>query len=283
MRLRRILPVAGLLGALASPASAQQAPVPAGAGLVWLLRGVEFSACVDFLVDPAIAAKQLDSGYRIVSAGAFTPLSPALRREITSDSAYAGWVPSRLCVHESQSISVGDRLFTPTDSGGRESVGYWGIAATRTDGAPRQDQWFAVKLWTGDWHIQKPTELAYVPLSVFKRSLAPVPETTRWRYQVKIGKTTLSWDGELVGRDSTAAPADAPAALQANLIFDGQRHIRWWGTLTADPRWMRYLPGLFRVEGKDDLAKALKASPIRMFGPMYWGGEVRVAFSRTAP
>jgi hypothetical protein len=277
MTLRPMLPVLGLLGVLAAPAAAQRPGAPVSGGLIWVLRGVEFSACVDFLMDPTMAAGRLEEGYRIVPAGSFSPLSPVLRREIAGDSVHASWVPARVCFLESQSMGVGDRILTPGEkTGDRMAVGYWGIAATRTGGAPRQDQWFAVKLWTNDWHVQKLTEAAYIPVSVFKRSLDPVPESTHHRYQVKIGKTILYWDGDLVGRDSTATTE----ASQGQLVFDGQRQIPWTAAVTAQPQWTRFLPGVFRVEGKDDLAKALKASPIRMFGPMDWGGDARVEFSR---
>jgi hypothetical protein len=282
MRLRAALAALGLLGVVAVPASAQRPGVPLPASLQWVLREVEFSACVDFLIEPVAAAKQLGEGYRIVSAGAFTPLSPVLRREIAGDTVHAGWVPSSVCFLEAQSISVGDRALTAEAPGDREVVGFWGIAATRTEGASRQDQWFAAKIWSSDWHVQKLTEGAYIPMSVFKRALVSVPETTRHHYQIKIGKTVLSWDGELVGRDSTAAASasDSAGAAPVHLVFDGERHIRWNATITTQPQWSRYLPGVFRVEGKDDLAKALKASPIRMFGPMQWGGNARVEFSR---
>ncbi len=276
MTLRTSLAALGLLGVLAAPAVAQRPGVPLPAGLLWVLRGVEFSACVDFLMDPATAAAQLEEGYRIVPAGGFAPLSSVLQRELAGDTARAGWVPARVCFIESQSISVGDRAFAPDKPGEREVVGYWGIAATRTEGAPRQDQWFVASLWTNDWHVEKVTEASYIPMAVFKRSFEPVPESPQHRYQIRIGKTVLSWDGQLVGRDST--PATEPS--QGQLVFPGQRGIRWSATVSAQPQWTRFLPGVFRVQGKDDLAKALQASPIRMFGPMYWGGDARVEFSR---
>jgi hypothetical protein len=114
-------------------------------------------------------------------------------------------------------------------------------------------------------------------MAVFKRGLVAVPETVNHRYEVKIGKTVLSWSGQLLGRDSTPA-AEPPA--QTNLMLEGERQIRWNGTVTMTPQWTRFLPGVFNVQGKDDLAEALKASPIRMFGPMYWGGEARMEFTR---
>jgi hypothetical protein len=274
--LRTIGRALALLGLLAAPAAAQGPTTPASKTLAWALRGVEFSVCVDFLIDPGVAARQLADGYRIVPAGGFTPLSPLLGREIAGDTARARWVPSQVCVLEARGMSVGERDFTPAKAGEREVVGYWAIAATRSEGAPRQDQWFAVSLWTNDWHVRKTSEAAFVPMSIVKRSLVPVPESSDHRYQVRIGKTILSWDGQLVGRDSTTAATPRPGSF----LLDGPRRIRWSATLAAQPLWTRPLPGVFRVEGKDDLAQALKASPIRMFGPMSWGGDARVEFVR---
>jgi hypothetical protein len=38
--------------------------------------------------------------------------------------------------------------------------------------------------------------------------------------------------------------------------------------------------GSLKVEGKDDLAKLLKASPIRFVGPVYQGGTGSLHFGR---
>jgi hypothetical protein len=54
-----------------------------------------------------------------------------------------------------------------------------------------------------------------------------------------------------------------------------------WGVdVTFTPEWSRPLVGVLSVEGKDDLAKALKASPIRFVGPRYYGGKGELRFSR---
>jgi hypothetical protein len=142
--------------------------------------------------------------------------------------------------------------------------------------AADQGQWFAVERLTNDWHLERQAKASFIPMTIIKRTLAPVPESTRHRYELKIGKTTLTWDGDLAGRDSTPT-TEAP---EAGLMFTGLRSIRWNATAASRPDWTRHLPGLFRVEGKDDLADALQASPIRMFGPMYWGGDARLDFFR---
>jgi len=274
---RPFLAAAGLLGLLAAPALAQGGAEPE---FSWAQQGVEFSACVEFLMEPEMAAKQLSDGFVAVPAANFAQLSPVLQREIQGDAVHAAWIPARVCLIEAPGISAGGRVMTPEKKmGPREVLGFWIFAASRTEGDYRRDQWYAAQFWTNDWHVQRATEQAFIPMSTFKPSLEAVPESNRHSYEVKIGKTILAWDGELVGRDS----AESVQRVEAQLILDGKRRISWQGALSMQTRWMRYLPGTFRVQGKDDLAKALKASPIRMFGPMYWGGDARVDFSRGAP
>lgn len=274
MRVGTFLASLGLLGVLATPALGQDPGTGGQAGLVWRLHGVEFSACVEFLIDPTQAAGLLAEGFRTIPAANFTPLSPVLAREVARDAALGAWVASRLCFAESRSITVAARSYALENE--REVVGYWGIAATRAAGTPRLDQWYVAQLWANDWHVEKLTEAAYIPMKVFKRALDPVPESADHRYEIRIGKTVLSWSGQVVGRDSTAATATPPASL----LLEGQRRIPWDATVSSDPQWTRLLPGVLNVQGKDDLAQALKASPIRMFGPMYWGGDARVEFFR---
>jgi hypothetical protein len=274
MTLKRRWPVFALLGALATSASAQ---APTGPGYSWVLKGVTFSACVEFLMEPAAAGKQLRDDYHPIPAASFTPLSPVLRQEIAGDAVHAGWIPAQVCFVEAPTLTAGDRVFTPDRKlGPSEVVGYWAIGASRSVGTPQFDQWYLAELWVNDWHVEKPTEAVYIPVTVFKRTFAPVPESTRHRYGVQIGKTALFWEGDFIGRDSTTAPG----STDVRQIFTGLRGIQWRSTLSTSPQWTRTLPGIFRVEGKDDLATALQDSPIRIFGPMFWGGDARFEFVR---
>jgi hypothetical protein len=52
------------------------------------------------------------------------------------------------------------------------------------------------------------------------------------------------------------------------------------GDLVLTASWSRAMIGSLKVEGKDDLAKLLKASPIRFVGPVYQGGTGSLQFSR---
>ena len=68
--------------------------------------------------------------------------------------------------------------------------------------------------------------------------------------------------------------------IQESWSVSGLRGQMWNARLIRTPSWSRPLVGSLTVEGKGDLAKALKASPIRFVGPLYIGGGGELHFSR---
>jgi hypothetical protein len=93
------------------------------------------------------------------------------------------------------------------------------------------------------------------------------------RFQVKVGKTLVTWDGHQAA-DSAKASGSVEIAWASTPGGPGKGN----GSLTLTPQWASAMVGSLKVEGKDDLAKALKGSPVRFVGPLYrgGGGEVRL-------
>lgn len=78
----------------------------------------------------------------------------------------------------------------------------------------------------------------------------------------------LVWDGR-GGEDTTRLPPAVTWQWQAS-----GSHRRWLtGELRLKPATSAPMVGSLRVEGKDAMARALQASPIRYVGPSYEGGE----------
>lgn len=264
-----LLPSLSLLRAQGTPAA------PVAVRHAWTLRDLQFGACVDFLMDPGSAAKQLEVGFQPVPASRVPGLSTQLKYVVSGDTLYASWIPARLCFLDYASVTSGDHLIDPEGGDNSSMIGFWGIAARRVGTGNGGDEEAIVQWWTSHWRIRQTSELAYIPMKVVDRSRGKVPESTRDRYQVKIGKTIITWEGTLPTDSSAVA-----APLGATLVFDGQRKTAWTAHAALTPRWIRPLSGVLRVEGKDDLAKTLRASPVRAFGPLYSGGDGRVEFLR---
>src|SRR4051812_39192541 len=81
-----------------SPLVAQQRS-PEREGPVWTLEGLKAGQCVRFLMDPAVAAKELRPGSRLVRADQDDGLHPALRSVVEGQPEFAAWTPASLCLY----------------------------------------------------------------------------------------------------------------------------------------------------------------------------------------
>ena len=113
---------------------------------------------------------------------------------------------------------------------------------------------------------------AKVKLSEAQSSVSQVPGTDNDLYEVRDREDPAVWNGRAVG-DSTRV--EQP--IQESWLAKGTGGTVWQVIHVSSRSGVRPLVGVLSVEGKDDLAKALKASPIRFVGPLYHGGGRRAA------
>jgi hypothetical protein len=152
--------------------------------------------------------------------------------------------------------------------------GMWTIAASEQGSGGRRDvvlTFFGV----GSRLVQAGGYATKVRFREAQSSVSRIPDTGNDLYKVKIGKTRLVWNGRAVG-DSIRV--EQP--IQHSWSAQGSSGADWRVQATLKPEWSRLLVGVLSVEGKDGLAKALKASPIRFVGPLYQGGGLELRFSR---
>ena len=100
-------------------------------------------------------------------------------------------------------------------------------------------------------------------------------DTVGDQYSQKIGKTLLVWTGR-----TAVDSAGLTQPINESWRVPGRRRVTWSAELSLAPTWTRAVVGSLRVEGKGDLAKLLRASPIRFVGPFYQGGKGQLRFSR---
>ena len=224
--------------------------------------------------DFATAARRaLHNGARFLPASRDETLHPALRGVIDGQPEFAAWTPSSLCLFYADALTLGGRRVGGKDPRKRPMIGLWTVAAAEQGSGARRDvvlDFFGV----GGGLVQAARN-AKVKFSEAQSSVSKVPGTDNELYNVKIGKTRLVWNGRAVS-DSTRV--EQP--IQESWLAQGTIGIVWRVHATLKPEWSRPLVGLLSVEGKDDLAKALKASPIRFVGPLYQGGGGELRFSR---
>jgi hypothetical protein len=252
--------------------SAQGADGPSGPE--WRFEGLELSFCVDFLIELAPAAKRLPKGFEPVAAARFAQLHPALRSMIDAEPVYREWIPSVLCTYGAAVVEVDGRPYGPGGPGSRQMVGMWAIAGT-----PEEDRtdslWVVAEFLTGSDRIKRAAEGSLLRLRGIDEVVGQDPESGEDLHGLKIGKTRITWIGHL-GADSTRAVGP----MRRLWWLKGNRGTTWLARLSGEPAWRQPMVGGLRVEGKDDLAKGLKSSPIRMLGPAFWGGSATLVFER---
>jgi hypothetical protein len=95
-----------------------------------------------------------------------------------------------------------------------------------------------------------------------------VPLVKADRFQVNLGKTVLTWDGRASSDSTTRA-----GQVELGWIAAEERGGAGAGRLALRPLWSRAMIGSLRITGKDEVAKALKASPVHFVGPQYERGS----------
>ena len=241
-------------------------------GPVWTLEGLQVGQCVRFLMDPESAAKQLRPGSRLLRADQDQNLHPSLRTVVDHQAEFASWAPASLCLYYADAIRLGARRLGSKDPRKRQMLGVWVVAATEQGGGRRD---IVLELFGASGELAHSAGQAKVKLREAQSSRSKPVQSENDLYDVRVGKTRLIWNGRPTG-DSTRV--ESP--LRQLWLTKGASGTVWRVQTTLRPTWTRPLVGVLTVEGKDDLAKALKASPTRFVGPLYFGGSAEHSFSK---
>ena len=259
-------------GAATAPLKAQGSSDERG-GQVWTLEGLSTGQCVRFLLDPGKGWRGPYDKMRLLPADKDERLHPALRSVIEGQPDFGAWIPSSLCLYYGSALSIGARRFGSKNPRKRQMIGVWTAAASEQGSGARRDIMLDFVAVGGG--LAEAASTARIKLGKARSSVSKVPDSDNDLYDVRIGNTRLTWNGRAAG-DST----QVEQPIQEPWLGKGFSGSVWRIQSTFKPKWSRPLVGMLRVEGKDDLAKALQASPIRFVGPLYWGGGGELRFSR---
>lgn len=256
------------------PAQSNRTPT----ALAWRLEGLRSGMCVQLLVDSAIVAEQLPREFRPLHADQADDLHPTLRTVIESQPNFGSWSPSSFCLYYLDAIVAGAVRVETSNQEKVTMLGVWTVGAIEVSSGSRRD--VALELMTNSGRLERAGGSAGLPMREVKSSVGKVPEPEESttvasddRYQLKVGKTVLTWDGHPAA-DSTKV--DEAISWSWVLASNGAE-----GKVTLAAPWRRALIGSLRIEGKDAFARALKGSPSRFVGPLYHGGEGgELAFSK---
>ena len=247
---------------------------------VWRISGLQTGFCVELMLDPAKLHVAMPGGARPLRADAIQDLSPVLRNVIAHQPEFAGWAPSRICMYYMQTVDVGSLRVSERDPQKAPMLGVWTISAAEGAGNAPQD--VVLRLFTNSGRLERAAEVSGLDLRKVESEVRNLPNENDAsappigvRRSVKLRKTTLTWEGRQVD-DSTKANGAVTVVWRA----DSKRRGPMTARLALTPEWTKGMAGSLRVEGDDDFAEAVKASPIRFVGPAVIGGSGELAFGR---
>ena len=224
-----------------------------------------------FLLDPARLGRLLPNDAQLLRADAAPDLHPALRRVISSQPEFASWSPSALCVYYLRQVEAGSARIETDDPARAPGVAVWTATAAGTGGQPRE---LAFAFLSTDGDLRDAGRDANVDVERLQSKVGQVPredgppDPGEVRYEIKLGRTLLTWDGR--ASDDTTRTVEP---LYLTWEAPGRRSGWVRGTLSLRPEVSMPMVGSLKVEGKDPVARALQASPIRFVGPSYQGGN----------
>lgn len=257
-----------------------QAPEDSAAGKteVWRLEGLRNGFCVRFLLDPAQLRRRLPRDARLLRADAVPDLHPALRQVVAHQPDFAAWSPSALCLYYLRRVDAGSVQSGDEDPEKAPVLGVWTATAAGVRDGPRE---LALEFLSNDGDLRQAGREANLDFGRLRSTIGEVPREDgpprpdQTRYEIRLGKTVLTWDGR-TGDDTTRAPGTVSAVWGA----EGRRGGWVNGTIRLTPEASMPMIGSLRVQGKDPIALALQASPIRFVGPLFQGGTGELRISR---
>ena len=231
----------------------------------WILRTLSHRAT------PCLATVE-----RWVSAASSRPGLEHPPRDSPDDpnpAEFASWAPSSVCFYFTDAVQVGRRRVVEKDARRYQMIAAWILGTKEPKTGGRRD--IVVDMYASRSTLRRAAEAARVRLEDAHSVVDDRADTTFDIYNVKLERTVLAWHGRPTG-DSTRV--ERP--IQESWSVPGLRAGAWTARLAMSPMWSRPLVGSLTVQGKGDLAMALKASPIRFVGPLYRGGGGELRLSR---
>jgi hypothetical protein len=261
------------------PASAQSNDDESAAARAWTIDGLYQSFCVQFLIDPAALEDRLPDGVRPLAAGAIENLHPALKGVIESQREFAAWSPSQVCLLYFGRFEAGGRRIQEEEPRKAPVLALWTVAAGGAGAGGRRD--VALEVYTNSSTVESQARLSGMEIRMARADRDPVPEDEEGRpspndrYTLRLGKSQITWEGRAAG--DTVPPASPSGSA---FVAPGRRGGWVTGSLSLAPRVTGGMIGALRVQGRGDLANAMRDSPTRFVGPGFVGGGASVRLGR---
>lgn len=267
---RTVLALTALALALPHAAPAQAASTS------WVLDDARGGFCIWYLTDPELAPKLLPKGVEGRGVRDADPLPPMLRRVVQDEPRFQEWIPSMLCLGRYGAVQADGRQLDRARDAERPVVVTWqGMGAEAPHGV-REAPWVLTALGGDAAQLGRAAGNALVNFQSreIRNNRARDDESGNDDWEIRVDGVKLFWNGRQTGEPRVGT------TQVMSFGYAGARTTEWGVELETAPGSERPVIGTLRIEGKNELAEALKRSPVRAVGVASLGGRATVTFRR---
>ncbi len=266
------LVLSATLLALAVPSAPVQAQSTLGP--TWVLDEARGGFCIWYLIEPEQAAAQVGKAGTPRAATAVADLPPLLQRVIQDEPRFAPWTPAVLCIGRYASVQSDGVILDRGRDDHPVLVSWQGVAVTQPVGISGPE-WLLVAVGGDAPRLERvagQSGLLFRDRSLRNNRVRGTEGEDDW--EVRVDGVKLFWTGHQTGDMRVGA------TRMMSFGYAGGRTTTWVVEVEQAPGSERSLVGTLRVEGKSDLAKALKSSPVRAVSAAELGGRTTLTFRR---
>lgn len=264
-----------LAGALATPLAAQSEELGTAD---WEITGGGVGWCVQFLLEPKEAVKELAYGYRAVAASSTDQVHPAIKRAITDEPKFADWVPSEMCTWFVGAVNTAGKRYERGDKNVPLAITWWGVAVTQGESAWDGRLWLRM-MGSNSYPLVRIMQVGKVPMekvTIDDRAIRGNEDDRQ--YFTKFNRATI----QLTGRFSPDSVETAPVPRKFVGVMPGPIQTMWTTDIGLNPEKNGIMSGSLQIFGGRGMAKALRNSPIRLISPAMTGGSGSMHFVRSS-
>ncbi len=238
---------------------------------VWTLEGSHGGYCIWYLADPAIARKMVPSSAVLTPAGTGANLPPLLTNTIKEEPRFAQWIPGSICVGFYQRVSSGGRALAEARPNRPIIIATSGLAAQNAHNVPGATT-YLLDFMTNSSDISSAADRIGEDMSHLEYTNRVRVEGGDPAVTITTSGIVITWSGHS-GADSSVGKTRS-----VSFGYGGPKSANVMVQFEAAPVTSRFLSGNLQIEGRNNLAKALLASPARAIGPEENGGVTTLTF-----
>jgi hypothetical protein len=260
---------AASLMALSAGVGRVRAQVPAE--VRWSLEGNRGSYCIWYLADPDLARGMVPSNIVLAPAGTGAGLPPLLARTVQDEPRFAPWIPGAICIAAFDRVTSGGRTLAQGKADRPVIVATNSLSASQARGFPTASS-YLIDFMTDQRSLVRAADAAGIGMdgiSVVTRQQVGADDP---RVSIVVAGVQIIWSGHAIGDSGVGK------TRSVSFGYGSGRAAARLIELQSAPGTTRLMAGTLEVDGRNALARALKASPVRAIGPEESGGTVTLTF-----